>query len=124
MPARPAADRLMPLQLRVPESLLTQLKAEAAQRDVTLSDLVRSHIALEAVKPLGNPKPRRRQPVRLGTVSRADPALLRALASIGSNVNQLARRAYTEDAMTSVSLLVELRAIADSLREIGGSNAH
>lgn len=91
MPARRADDPLVLLPLRVPASLRAVLVAQANEAGSTLSDALRSHLTLAAAKPLGKPVPRRRQPQRLAAVSGADPGLVRQVAAIGSNLNQIAR---------------------------------
>lgn len=91
MPARRVNDPLVTLPLRVPASLRDQLRALAAMQDCSLSDALRAHLTLAAAKPLGKPAPRRRPSAQLASVSGADPALLRHLAAIGSNLNQIAR---------------------------------
>ena len=92
--SRPTADDpLVPVPVRLPASLKARLKAEAAADGRTsISDVLRSYISLEAVKPLGTSAPRRRIPKLLSSVSGHDPALLREIASLGGNLNQIARR--------------------------------
>ena len=89
--ARPSAlDPLIPLPVRLPTSLVEQLRAQADASGVTLSDVLRSHLTLVEAKPLAKPRPQFR-PKKLGEVSGADPALMRQIAGIGNNLNQLAR---------------------------------
>lgn len=115
MPARRASDPLIRLNLRVPQSLRDLLAAQADEAGVTLSDLFRSHLSIDAVKPLGVPVKRRRAVQNLESSRSADPVLLRNLAAIGSNLNQLSRAVNTGavagDLMQAVEILVVLRAI-------------
>ena len=90
--ARPfVEDPLIPLSVRLPTSTIERLYEEATAKGCSVSDVLRSHLSLADAKPLGKPRPRRREPMKLGAVSGADPVLLRELASIGNNMNQLAR---------------------------------
>ena len=115
MPARRADDPLVLLPLRVPASLRAVLVEQANAAGSTLSDALRSHLTLAAAKPLGKPVPRRRQPQRLAAVSGADPELVRQVAAIGSNLNQIARAANTVaingKQIEIIELLVLLRSI-------------
>lgn len=126
MPAKRASDPLTRLNIRVPKSLRDELVAQANKDDVTLSDLFRSHLTLDAVKPLGVPVKRRRTLQQLGGARRADPALLRNLAAIGSNLNQVARAvntgAITGDRMQAIEILVVLRAIEREFAVLVASN--
>lgn len=90
MPAPRADDPLVPFACRVPASIATRLRAEAAETGTTVSDVLRSHLTLAEVKPLGKARPRRRENKRLASVSAADPALMQALRQIGINVDQIA----------------------------------
>jgi len=62
---------------------------------------------------LGNATPR-------GRVPDADPALLRALAGIGNNLNQIAKRVNSPaiPAADAVPVIVELQRIADALEAL------
>lgn len=54
----------------------------------------------------------------------ADPSLLRALASIGNNVNQIARQCNSNlSPSDAVSVLVELRLISENLKDLRDLNA-
>ena len=88
------------VKIRVTEEQRTRWHAAAAAKGASLSDLVRE--SLDGVRV----RPRRNQPRRV------DPELLRELARIGNNLNQLARWANREkrgaDAMAVVARLIEL----------------
>jgi hypothetical protein len=55
-----------------------------------------------------------------GRIPDADPALLRSLAAIGNNLNQVAKRVNTTAIQTAdaVSVVVELQRIADALEQL------
>lgn len=113
MPRKPSTDPLVTLTLRVPASFRQTLEAEARASGVNLSDLMRRRLASSKAPPLGRPAPRRRQPAVLGPVSRADPDLLRQIAALGSNMNQLARAANAGAlAGTSIEIVVVLGRLA------------
>ena len=83
----------MTLSLKVTPSFRQTLEAEAKSSGDNLSDLMRRRLASSEAPPLGRPAPRRRKLSELGPVSKADPALMRQIAAIGSNMNQIARSA-------------------------------
>jgi hypothetical protein len=58
-----------------------------------------------------------------GRVPDADPALLRALAGIGNNLNQITKRVNSLSPVEAVSAVVELQRIADALEQLRGSHA-
>jgi hypothetical protein len=125
--ARPNADDpLIPLPVRLPRSAVERLREQATAAGCSLSDVLRSHLTLADAKPLGKPRPRRREPKKLGTVS-ADPVLLRELASIGNNINQLARNVNSGllggTPIDCVLVLASLRAIEQQIMLIGERHA-
>lgn len=72
--------------LRLPEDTAASWRQRADAADQSLSDWLRSTVDGEAARQTGQ----RRQRRRLKTLT-ADPELLRQLAAIGNNVNQVAR---------------------------------
>jgi hypothetical protein len=120
VPARLSEDQLVLLSVRVWKSTRDSLRAIAAEGGVSLSDAFRAHLTLTAEKPLGQPIPRRRPPRKLGSVSRSDPELLRQVAAICGNLNQIARAVNTGavagTAVQAIELLVLLLSIE---RQIG-----
>jgi len=129
MPAHHVNDPLVSLSVRIAQSLRDRLNAQAIKAGVTLADQFRSHLTLAEVKPLGVPVKRRRltQPLELDHARCADPALLRSLAAIGSNLNQVARAVNTGaiagDRMQAIELLVVLRAMEREFAVLVASSA-
>lgn len=119
MPARRTDDPLVLVPLRLPKSLVDAARDEAEATGATLSDAVRARIASSAVKLLGKPRVRRRAALLPDRVQRADPALVRQVAAIGSNLNQLARvanaSALNGAPIEVITLLTQLCAIERQL---------
>lgn len=128
MPRPNAKDPLIPLPVRLPASTVERLRAQAEYQGCSVSDVLRAHLTLEGAKPLGKPKPRKRAPKKLGSVSEIDPTLAREIASIGNNINQIARvinqGLLNGSTMDSIKLLVVLQAIDQRItKAMRGSNA-
>jgi hypothetical protein len=115
-------DPLVPVPLRIPKSVLAAWRTVAAEEKCTVSDVIRARLSEEAVKPLGVRPPRRRQPVFLGLVSGADPALLQALAKINGTLETVAcnlpLRSSAESSMTVIDLLATLRSVEIHLESL------
>jgi len=122
MPKKPALDAR--LAFRLPDDVATDWRKRAAAAGVSVSDWVRAQVDADQVTGVAPPG---RRPTRRSFVP-ADPELLRQVAAIGNNVNQLARRSNSMFGIDRVELLVELAGIRDELRAIrerqGGSDAH
>jgi hypothetical protein len=127
MPRSPVDDPLLPCTARLPRSLVVQLQSQAEEVGVTFSDVLRSHLTPVAAKPLGNPRPTRR-PKLLVKASGADPLLMRRLAGIGNNANQIARGVNTDVLLGTpiqiVQLLSLVMSIEQSLQQIADAHAH
>lgn len=96
-------DRIV--KVRCTEDQLESWSAKAKAADVSLSDLVRTH--------LDGAKFRRRRRVEV------DPALLRELARIGNNLNQIARWAnHRKSAGEAVQVIGRLAAIDEELSSL------
>lgn len=130
MTQRPSTEPLILVNVRLPQSVVSALRAYADAHSsmghhATLSDALRAHITLDAVKPLGKPRPRRREPSLSSAASSLDPALMFQLAAIGSNLNQLARAtnrgAVDGNLVQAVELLCALLVIE---RELGALVLH
>ena len=119
--SRPAAvDPLVPFPVRLPTSVVERWRVEAETRGVTLSDLLRSHLTVEAAKPLGNAVPLKR--VKLVAAPEVDPELTRAINRAGENINQIARNINTATLVGSgvnvVTVLIEMKKIRETLDAI------
>lgn len=128
MPRPNTKDPLIPLPVRLPASTVERLRAQAEEHGCSVSDVLRAHLTLEDAKPLGKPKPRKRSPKKLGAISEIDPTLVREIASIGNNINQIARvinkGVLNGSTIDSIKLLVALQAIDQRITEaMRGSNA-
>lgn len=126
MPAKKSSDPLRVVTVRLPESVLTLLQSETSDR-FTLSDALRNRLNLGTVEPLFKRRPRMRKPKPdvVGNVSRADPLLIRQLAAIGSNANQIARalnrHVVSGSAVSGIELLSALASIERHLSELTSS---
>ena len=124
MGRRPAAIPLALLSVRLPANVIKQLRALAASDKSTLSDAVRESLKFDAVKPLGNPVPRRRPPPKLSPATSSDPALLRQLGALGNNLNQIAhalnRGVIAGQRLDVVQTLATLRSIEQHLERLAG----
>jgi hypothetical protein len=126
MPAHRVNDPLVRLNIRVPKSLHSDLLAQATAAGVTMSDVFRSHLTLESVKPLGVPVKHKRVVQTMASARCTAPALLRSLAAIGSNLNQIARAvnagSITGDMMQGIEMLAILHAIEREFAVLIASN--
>lgn len=113
------------VKVRVNESEREQYQRMAADADMPLSDLIRQRMEQPIVA-----APRAKQR-RLRTV-KADPELLRQLAAMGNNLNQLARSVNRhglrpDDALMLLTYLTgiqnELRLLREQSETMGDVNA-
>jgi len=119
--ARPRKDDpLQAIHVRLPESVVSALTAEADRQGVTLSDVIRTRFKSARVRPLGR---RPKRPAHDYTP--ADPALVRQTAKIGNNLNQLARWANTHkaeaDALDVLAALADIQADIKKIMEDSGA---
>lgn len=118
---------MTPLSVKLPRSLIERIRTEAAAAETTVSAVMRAHLTADAQQLVAKPPPRRRQMKKPGEVSGADPALLRQLAAIGSNVNQIARqlnsRWHVYQPFDVIEALTLLRAIEQHMHSIAGGVA-
>jgi len=101
--------------LRLPEATAAEWRRHAEAADQSLSDWVRQRVdGADAVQ-----TGQRRQRRRLRTLT-ADPELLRQLAAVGSNVNQIARVLNSVGLTPGdhAHLLAELAAIQRELHQL------
>ena len=127
MPAHQVDDPLVSLSVRIPKSLLDSMKACAQEIGVTLADQLRSRLSFDAVKPLGVPVKRHQVTRQLKRTHCADPALLRQLAAIGCNLNQIARKvnaqAVADNLLEVIEVLARLRSIECNFAVLIASNS-
>jgi plasmid stability protein len=114
--------------VRLPTSTVERLRVQAAASGCSLSDALRAHLTLAEAKPLGKPRPRRREPKKLAAVSGADPELMRELAGLGNNMNQLARSVngglLGGKPIECLQILASMRAIEREIMLIADRHAH
>lgn len=125
--ARPVVQNpLLPFPVRLPADLVTRLRGEAEAAGVTNSDVFRRYLDLADAKPLAKPRPQKAQKYT-GHVNHADPELMRVLAGIGNNLNQLAHGVNASnlsgEPIARVHILSVLRSIEEKLDKIGERNA-
>jgi len=111
---KPALDAR--LAFRLPATVADDWRTRAAAAGLSLSDWLR--VQVDESQRTGMPTPRKRPP-RSSFIS-VDPELLRHLAAIGNNLNQVARRVNTArlDPLAQLELQVELHGIRAELRAI------
>lgn len=96
------------IKVRVTESELNELRSK--MEGLELASWMREHC-------LGVQRKKRSTPL-------VDPALLRALASLGNNINQIARQCNSNlSPSDAVNVLLELRLINESLSSLRDSHA-
>lgn len=126
MPRPTSPDPLVPFPVRLPRSLAERLRGEALTKGVTNSDIFRAYLDLADAKPLAKPRPQKPQKY-MGRINHADPDLMRALASIGNNLNQLAHGVnasnLASEPIARAHILAVLRSIEIKLDRIGADNA-
>ncbi len=95
--------------LMYPEERLAW-QAMAKDEGMTLADFIRKRVGQPVLhRPRPGPK-RRPAPI-------VDPDLIRQVARIGNNLNQIARK-VNERSLTGVEILVHLAAIERSIKEV------
>ena len=99
------ADSPIWIKVRASSAERARWQGLAAARGVSLSELIRSRLDGTRLRPRREPPP-------------VAPDLLRELARIGNNLNQLARAANRHEPVTATALLARLIAIERELRAI------
>ena len=95
------------IKIRVSEIELEEIKTKATEADLSISDLFRQLIL--------NTKIRQ---------NRSEKELIRQIARIGSNINQLARWANTrKNRPLALETVLWLNRIYNSVKELGASNS-
>ena len=96
--------------VKISESEKESWQSLAEADDLTLSDLIRQH--------MGAAQMVHREPVKKRRVKRIDPALIRELAKIGNNLNQISRWANTYK--SDAEAMAVLRALLSVERQLSG----
>ena len=105
------------ISLRIDKPTAAEWRERAAASGLSVSDWIRG--AVDAGQQTHLPTPQRR-PVRVRDTSNdADPALMRQLAALGSNLNQIARR-INASPLTTLDKVEYLAALAAVARELEG----
>lgn len=100
--------RLVWVHVKATEDERSKWQTTAAERKLTLSDLIRQSLDAE---PVGRPRREAR-----AKVVRADPDLVNAIVRLGNNLNQLARWTNKyKSAASSIQILAALMAIERAL---------
>lgn len=117
------AQRDVIVKIRMTEAEKTQLKEVARRERTTLARLIREAVLQEA-------KDRHKNVTyKQVIVHAADPALVREVARIGNNINQIARTLNTlnkQDALTRSAVLeslITLKTISDHLQNLVAQHA-
>lgn len=135
---RPRKDKepLIVVPLRLPVDFVAQIDAQANAAGLSRSDELRKRLIsgnstenAPAVALTGKPTPAKRE--RLKKASRADPRLLIQLASMGNNLNQIARtlnaNVLAGTKTDALAILIQLEALESQLSrlsaESGGEHA-
>ncbi len=110
---KPAADAR--LAFRLPSSVADDWRRQADRAGVSLSDFLRSAVDQRQTTGIASPgkRPARR------TWTPADPELVRQVAWIGNNINQIARWVNTnKSGIDAVELLAHLNALSRSFSSL------
>ena len=103
--------------LRLDPATLAKWRQGASDEGLTLSDWLRAKVDADQQTHISPARSRReRDPRHL-----ADPALMRQLAALGSNLNQIARAVNECRLVGSPVYLVELLALLRSIEEAAGT---
>lgn len=116
--APPAPGMAARLAFRLPEEVAQSWRDQAKASGSNLSDWVRSKVDAAQVTGIASPNstPKRR------SYTPIDPDLLRQVAMIGNNLNQIARAVNAKDAgITSVQIIANLSAIRQDLNDFMAS---
>ena len=108
---KPAKDKF--IKIRVTDEERASWKTKAEKQGLTLADYLRKVADEKLTNIQPSPKVNRRK------FTKADPELLRQIAWIGNNLNQIARAANQGD---QTDLLVKLIEIERQVRRLGNVN--
>lgn len=130
---RPRKDKepLIVVPLRLPVDFVAQIDAQANAAGLSRSDELRKRLIsgnstenAPAVALTGKPTPAKRE--RLKKASRADPRLLIQLASMGNNLNQIARtlnaNVLAGTKTDALAILIQLEALESQLSRLSAES--
>jgi hypothetical protein len=106
---------------RLPSSVADDWRSAAQRAGMSLSDWVRSQIRSDGVKPVVTRRPSPQKVPKSREHVPADPALVRAVALAGSNLNQIARKLNMNsggESVPSAQILIVLVETERRLQEI------
>lgn len=90
--------------MKIDSQTLDEWKSKADAAGISVAELIRQSVAGQKIRRTEKP-----------AIKKADPALLRQIAAIGNNLNQIARRCNAGDRF---DVLLELRSIEERLQEL------
>jgi len=106
------------LAFRLPADVADLWKATAEAAGLSLSDWLRAQVRVEGADIVVTRKPTpQKMPVSREHVP-VDPALVRAVANAGNNLNQIARHLNSGESLTPAAILVVLTEAEQRLQEI------
>lgn len=106
------------LAFRLPSDVADAWRIAARSADLSLSDWLRTQIRLDGVAPVVTHKPSPQKAPKSRPHVPADPDLVRAVASAGNNLNQIARRLNRGESVPNGQVLVVLVEVERRLQEI------
>ena len=91
-PKKDARERLdAKINIRLPTHVRDAWRKSAEAAGMNLTDWIRSQVRLDGMEPVVTHKPTPRRKIPRRSYTRTDPELLRHIAKIGNNVNQIAK---------------------------------
>lgn len=106
------------LAFRLPDDVAESWRSAASAAGLSLSDWVRSQVRVDGVGVLVTNKPRPQKVPKHREHIPADPALVRAVATAGNNLNQIARRLNRGESIRHGDVFLMLVEIEKRLQEI------
>ncbi|WP_312283814.1 MobC family plasmid mobilization relaxosome protein [Candidatus Igneacidithiobacillus taiwanensis] len=103
---------------RLPEKVAESWKSAAKASRLSLSDWVRMQVGTDKVPAVKTGKPTPAKMPKRRPAPEADPQLIREVAALGNNLNQIARHLNSGGTYTQASVLIPLLHIEQHLQEI------
>lgn len=131
MPAHVAADPLTPFPVRLPLSIVERLRSEAVAAGVTNSHVFRTYLDLadrQLATPASERQPRRSRIRKYeAEYNKADPDLIRVLAGMANNLNQLAHQVNSSvlvgEPLSAAHILIVLGTLDEKIKALMDQNA-